>query len=206
MEDLSLHLLDIMENCVEARAHRIEVRIIEDPETDLLTMEIRDDGKGMDAQTLKNAADPFFTTRKTRRVGLGLSMFCESARATGGDTTIESRPGKGTRVKATFRRGHIDMKPLGDIPQTLLTLIAGHPEIDLRYDHRIGRDSFCFDTIEIHEGLGSVRVLQWIEVRLRSGLADLARRAKSSSSPASPSREYGDVPSLSRRPGGKPRK
>ena len=95
MEDLSLHILDIMENSLNARAERIEVRIDEDPEADLLTLEIKDDGKGMDAQMLQNATDPFFTTRKTRRVGLGLSMLSESAKATGGELTVDSSPGKG---------------------------------------------------------------------------------------------------------------
>ncbi|MCK4356222.1 sensor histidine kinase, partial [Candidatus Bipolaricaulota bacterium] len=130
MEDLSLHILDIMENSVDAQARRIEVRIDEDPDRDLLTLEIIDDGKGMDAETLEKAMNPFFSTRKTRRFGLGLSMISESAKATGGELTVESSPGKGTRVRATFLRNHIDMKPLGDIPQTLLTLIAGRPGIE----------------------------------------------------------------------------
>ena len=177
MEDLSLHLLDIMENSLAARASRIEVRIDEDPEADRLTLEIRDDGKGMDAQTLRNAADPFFTSRKTRRYGLGLSMLSESAKATGGEIAIDSTPGKGTRVTAVFRPGHIDMKPLGDIPQTLLTLLAGHPEIELRYDHTVAGNTFSFDTAEISEALGSVQTLRRIEQQLREGLERLRKRA-----------------------------
>jgi hypothetical protein len=130
----------------------------------------------MDAQTLKSSADPFFTTRKTRRFGLGLSMLSESARATGGKLTVDSEPGKGTRVTATFRRSHIDMKPLGDVPQTLLTLIAGHPEIELRYDHTIAGNTFSFDTAEIPEALGSVQTLRLIEQQLREGLERLRKR------------------------------
>jgi hypothetical protein len=179
MEDLSLHLLDIMENSLEAQARRIEVRIDEDPEADLLTLEIRDDGRGMDAETLKNAANPFFTTRKTRRYGLGLSMLSESARATGGEMTVDSSPGKGTRVRAIFRRSHIDMKPLGDIPQTLLTLIAGHPEIELRCDHTIAGSTFSFDTAEVSGDLGSVQTLRRIERQLREGLERLSKPAGS---------------------------
>jgi len=178
MEDLSLHLLDIMENSLDAQARRIEVRIDEDPDNELLTLEIRDDGKGMDAGTLQNAANPFFTTRKTRRVGLGLSMLSESARATGGEMTVESSPGKGTRVKAIFRRNHIDMKPLGDMPQTLLTLMVGHPEIELCYDHTIAGKTFSFDTRQIHEGRGSPQVLRRICEQLRKGLDELARQSK----------------------------
>jgi len=181
MEDLSLHILDIMENSVDAQARRIEVRIDEDPDSDLLTLEILDDGKGMGARMLQKATDPFFTTRKTRRFGLGLSMISESAKATGGELTVESSPGKGTQVKATFHRSHIDMKPLGDIPQTLLTLIAGHPDIELSYCHTIGGETFSFDTREFRGlPLSSPQVLRRIGERIREGLDRLTRRAKDS--------------------------
>jgi len=181
MEDLSLHILDIMENSVDAQAGRIEVRIDEDPDRDLLTLEILDDGKGMDAQTLQKAMNPFFTTRKTRRFGLGLSMISEAAKATGGELTVESSPGKGTRVRATFQRSHIDMKPLGDIPQTLLTLIAGHPYIELSYCHTIGGETFSFNTRDIQNlPTGSPQVLRRIGERIREGLDRLTRRAKDS--------------------------
>lgn len=181
MEDLSLHILDIMENSVDAQARRIEVRIDEDPHMDLLTLEILDDGKGMGARTLQRATDPFFTTRKTRRFGLGLSMISESAKATGGELTVESAPGKGTRVRATFKRSHIDMKPLGDIPQTLLTLIAGHPDIELSYCHTIGGETFSFDTRDIRGlPIGSPQVLRRIGERIQEGLDRLTRRAKDS--------------------------
>ena len=162
---------------MEAQASRIEVRIDEDPDADLLTLEIQDNGKGMDAQTLKNAADPFFTTRKTRRYGLGLSMLSESAKATGGEMTVDSAPGKGTRVRAIFHRDHIDMKPLGDVPQTLLTLLAGHPEIEMCYDHTIAKNTFHLDTAEIAGPLGSVQTLRQIEQRLREGLERLRNQA-----------------------------
>lgn len=181
MEDLSLHILDIIENSVNAQARRIEIRIDEDPEKDLLTLEILDDGTGMDAQMLQKATDPFFTTRKTRPIGLGLSMISESARATGGKLTVESAPGKGTRVIVTFHPSHIDMKPLGDIPQTLLTLIVGHPDIELSYCHTISGETFSFDTREIRDlPIGSPQVLRRIGERIREGLDRIARRAKDS--------------------------
>ncbi|MCD6161424.1 MAG: ATP-binding protein [candidate division Zixibacteria bacterium] len=181
MEDLSLHILDIMENCVNAQARRIEIRINENPERDLLTLEILDDGKGMDNRTLQKATDPFFTTRKTRRFGLGLSMILESAKATGGELTVKSAPGKGTQVRVTFQQSHIDMKPLGDIPQTLLTLIAGHPDIELSYCHTIGREKFSFDTREIRDlPIGSPQVLRRIGEHIREGIDRLTKRAKNS--------------------------
>ena len=181
MEDLSLHILDIMENSVDAQARRIEVRIDEDPDRDLLTLEILDDGKGMDAQTLQKAMNPFFTTRKTRRFGLGLSMISEAAKATGGKLTVESSLGKGTRVRATFHQSHIDMKPIGDIPQTLLTLIIGRPEIELSYCHTIGGETFSFNTREIQNlPTGSPQVLRQIREHIQEGIHRLTRRAKDS--------------------------
>jgi hypothetical protein len=178
MEDLSLHLLDIMENSIDAQADRIEVCIDQDPEGGLLTMEILDDGKGMDARMVKDATEPFFTTRTTRSVGLGLSLLSESARATGGNLTIESAPGQGTRLRATFQSSHIDMKPLGDIRQTLLILIAAHPDIDVCYRHTVAGEIFCFDTREIRNRLEGVpicspQVLRWIGEQIREGLARL---------------------------------
>jgi hypothetical protein len=129
--------------------------------------------------------DPFFTTRKTRRFGLGVSMLSESAKATGGEITVESSPGKGTRVKATFRLGHIDMKPLGDVPQTLLTLIVGNPEIELYYYHTIAGEAFFFDTREIRKEfrslpISSPHVLRRIEKRIRGSLDRLSRHKKNS--------------------------
>lgn len=177
MEDLSLHMLDVMENSLEAQASRIDVRIEEDPQADRLTLEIRDDGKGMDARTLQRALDPFFTTRTTRDVGLGLSMLAESARATGGNMRVDSKPGKGTRVTATFRPGHIDMKPLGDIPQTIVTLLIGHPDVTLRYEHAVGGDSFVFDTRDLPEG-PDPRALRKAAARIREGLDALAQSAR----------------------------
>jgi hypothetical protein len=178
MEDLSLHILDIAQNAIAARARRIWLRINEDLEGDRLTLEIEDDGHGMDEPTLRQAADPFFTTCSARSVGLGLSLLSEAARATGGALAVESAPGAGTRVLATFRPGHVDMKPLGDIAQTLLTLLAGHPEIELSYSHTIGGKAFSFESAEIRSGPGerpasAPGVSSWIEDQIRQGLADL---------------------------------
>jgi predicted metal-dependent phosphoesterase TrpH/anti-sigma regulatory factor (Ser/Thr protein kinase) len=151
MEDLSLHILDIVENSIAASAGRIEIRINEDSANDLLTIEIVDDGRGMDSETLKKAIDPFFTTRTTRRVGLGLSFLAQSAQESDGTFDIESKPGKGTKVKATFVMSHPDCKPMGDIAQTIKTLVLGHPEIDFLYEHKRDDSTYRFDTREVGE-------------------------------------------------------
>jgi signal transduction histidine kinase len=148
MEDLSLHILDIAENSISASAKRIEIRIDEDQAKDLLTIEIKDDGKGMDEQTLKKVLDPFFTTRTTRRVGLGLSLLAQAARETDGNLELDSRNGEGTTVRATFSFSHPDRKPMGDIEETIRTLVVGHPEIDFLYEYKKNDSIYHFDTRE----------------------------------------------------------
>jgi signal transduction histidine kinase len=151
MEDLSLHILDIVENSIAAMAKRIEIRIDEDRDKDLVTIEIRDDGKGMDEQTLKKALDPFFTTRTTRRVGLGLSLLAQAARDSEGTFDLSSSPGKGTMVNATFRLSHPDCKPMGDISQTMQVLVMSHPEVDFLYEHKSDSSTYRFDTREVRK-------------------------------------------------------
>ena len=146
MEDLSLHILDIVENSVRAGAEEIEIRIKEDTQADSLEIEIRDDGSGMDAQTQERALDPFFTTKSVRKVGLGLSLFREAARESGGDLEVESVPGEGTRIKATFKHSHIDRRPLGDMARTLQTLMIGSPDIRYRYIHQKDGQEIRFDS------------------------------------------------------------
>lgn len=131
-----MHILDIVENSIRASAKNIEIKIAEDKRKDLLTVEIIDDGKGMDKKTLKNTLDPFFTTKGKGEVGLGLPLLAQSAEESGGGIKIESKPGEGTKVKATFGCSHIDRKPLGDIYKSLKVLIAANPDIDFIYEYK----------------------------------------------------------------------
>jgi len=151
-----LHILDIAENSIRAQAVNIRIAVVEEEEADRLVLEIQDDGRGMDTETLNKALDPFFSTKKTRRFGLGLSLLAEAARTANGDFHIDSTPGKGTTVKASFQASHIDRQPLGDIPQTLITLIMGHPDIDFLYTHTTGRSSLVFDTKDIRIQLDEI--------------------------------------------------
>lgn len=139
MEDLSLHILDIVENSIAASASRIKISIAEDTPGDLLSLEITDNGKGMDAETRQKALDPFFTTRTTRSVGLGLPLLAQAARESGGSFELDSHAGRGTTVRAFFRLSHPDLKPLGDIAETLQTILVGRPELDLQFEYK--RDS-----------------------------------------------------------------
>jgi hypothetical protein len=145
MEDLSLHILDLAQNSIEAGATGIEIDLVEQPAEDRLVIEVRDNGRGMDAAVLEQAADPFYTTRTTRRVGMGLSLIGQAARATGGRIEITSRPGSGSRVRAVFGYRHIDRAPVGDIQTTILVLLAGQPDLDIRFRHRVGERVFELD-------------------------------------------------------------
>ncbi len=153
MEDLSLHILDIVENSVAARADKIEIRITEDKEKDLLSVEVIDNGIGMDNEMVKKALDPFYTTRTVRRFGFGLPLLSEAAKAANGKLSIESKKGKGTRIKAYFQYSHIDRQPLGDIAKTIITLVIGNPEIDLIYVHKKNSHKYSFDTRKIKQRL-----------------------------------------------------
>ncbi|UCH63598.1 MAG: sensor histidine kinase [Fidelibacterota bacterium] len=143
---MSLHILDIVENSIRAGAKEVHIRINEDAAADRLEIEIGDDGAGMDRATLEKALDPFYTTKSVRKVGLGLSMFREAARAAGGDLVIQSQTGKGTWVKATFQHSHIDRQPMGDLAKTLEVLTITNPDVRFRYYHREDGKEHHFDS------------------------------------------------------------
>ncbi len=149
MKDLSLHILDIVENSIRAEANRVEISVVEDEEKDMLTLKIEDNGKGMKKEILSRAAQPFFTSKLGRRVGMGLALLAQAAREANGKFEIASTPETGTRIKATFLYSHPDRKPLGDIAATLETLIVGNPGVDFLYERRIGGTSTRFDTREV---------------------------------------------------------
>jgi hypothetical protein len=154
MEDLSLHILDIVENSLMAGASLVSVAIEEDPQGDIMAICVIDDGRGMDPAFLARVTDPFVTTRTTRRVGLGLSLLKANARSWGGDLEVRSQVGQGTTVRVWFQRCHIDRPPLGDWPRTLFGLILTRQEVDFCYSHRLGEQEFELDTRELKEELG----------------------------------------------------
>ncbi len=178
MEDLSLHILDVVENAIAAKARKIEILISEEIEGDRLRIEIKDDGVGMDEELRRKAVDPFFTTRTTRRVGLGLSLLAQAAKAAGGGLEIDSTPEEGTTVKATFQHGHIDRQPLGNMTETILMIVFGNPEIDLHYCHVRGDKAYCFKSQWLKESFeGEARMtpeaIQWLRRHLHQGLSEI---------------------------------
>jgi hypothetical protein len=168
MKELSLHVLDIVQNSTAAGATIVEINILEDIKNDVMSIEIKDNGRGMDELTLLKICDPFYTTRTTRKVGLGIPLFRQAAVSCGGDFSISSKVGKGTSVKASFIRSHIDRAPLGSMADTMISLITANPDVDFIYTHQIGDKKNVFDTRDIKKTLQDVPinhplVLDWIK-------------------------------------------
>ncbi|OHD68076.1 MAG: hypothetical protein A2W19_01640 [Spirochaetes bacterium RBG_16_49_21] len=158
MKDISLHILDIVENSTQAGATLIEINLFEDTAHDLLTLSIRDNGKGMAKSLLKKARDPFTTTRTTRRVGMGISLLEQAAREAHGNLKITSKPGAGTEITAAFRLSHIDRKPIGDLGSTMATLIMGNPRVDFILRTNTGGEPAEINTREIKAELEEVSI------------------------------------------------
>ncbi len=156
MRELSLHILDIVENGVTAGADCIHILVEEARSEDLLTIKITDNGRGMPAEKIEKLTDPFITTRTTRRVGLGLSLIATAAERCDGKFEVKTEPGRGTEVVATFRYSHIDRAPMGDIASTITTLIMGNPHTDFVYTHIVNGKDFTLDTREIKAELGDL--------------------------------------------------
>lgn len=158
MEDLSLHILDIAENSITAGATLIKIKIIEDIPENLFSLQISDNGRGMDEEMYKNACDPFYTTRTTRKVGLGIPLLAQAARECMGDIQISTEKGKGSSITATFQHAHIDRKPLGDIEKTMVVLIASNPEITFVLEHKKDDQYYILDTAIIKKELDGVPI------------------------------------------------
>jgi len=158
MEDISLHILDIAENSIGADATVIAISISEDTAKDLFSVEIEDNGRGIPEDMRSKVLDPFCTSRTTRKVGLGLPLLAQAARETGGDISVRSGSASGTIVTATFKKSHIDMKPLGNMAETLVVLIAGNPKVDFLFTYNKNSNTFSLDTREIKKELDGVPI------------------------------------------------
>jgi hypothetical protein len=150
MREIVLHLLDLAENSVSAGAHVITISVVEDLPADRLTARIEDDGRGMDAETVRKVTDPFFTSRTTRKVGLGIPLLKEAAEACNGSLEIRSKPGAGTQIEASFQHSHIDRMPLGNLATVFLELLVGHPEIHWIFRYT-ARSQSCQETYEFND-------------------------------------------------------
>ena len=176
MKELSLNILDITENSVKAGATLTEIAIEE--KDNLLSISIKDNGCGMSDEIERAVTNPFYTTRTTRNVGLGIPLLIMSAEQTGGGVKITSKvaddtdPTHGTTVVASYNKDHIDFTPLGDVVSTITTLIQGHPNTDFLFRHEKGEDEVTLDTRSVKEiiediPINTYEVIKWIEDNLR---------------------------------------
>lgn len=158
MKELSLHILDIAQNSIVAKATQIFISIVENTIDDSLVISIVDNGVGMERDFLEKVIDPYTTSRTTRKVGMGIPLLNDACRAAGGTFKIESEKGRGTSIIATLGLNHIDRQPLGDIAGVIVMLISSNPNIRFIYTHKKNRNEFKLDTNEVNEALDGVPV------------------------------------------------
>ena len=175
MKEISLNILDVAQNSLRANATEINILVFFDTAADRLTVSIKDNGCGMSQEFVSRVLDPFTTTRTTRRVGLGLPLFRQSALEAGGDLSIESREGKGTEVAAWFRTSHIDRMPLGDLAVTVTTLLNANDSVRYILVYRVDDREFVFDTEQAKKILQDVplsapEVAAFLEDYIKQGI------------------------------------
>jgi len=173
MKDISLHLMDIAQNSVSAGATLIQISF--DCRDGFLIFRLTDNGRGMDEELLKTVTDPFTTTRTTREVGMGIPLLKLSAEMTGGSFEIESQKGEGTTTEARFVIDSIDRIPIGNVDETLKTLIMANPDINFEITFQSEKSSFELKTEEIKKYLNGVpidsfEVIDWIAENIRDGM------------------------------------
>lgn len=172
MKELSLHILDVVENSFKAEATLVTVKLFENTEKNEINIFIRDNGRGMSREVLENVINPFFTTRTTRKVGLGLSLLKATAERCNGGFSISSELGAGTEVEAHFERNNIDLPPIGDFATTIVSLIGNSYNCDILLVRKLDKKEYKLDTREIKktlecEDLNEVDILMWIKEYLK---------------------------------------
>lgn len=175
MVDLSLHILDVATNSFKAKAKMVKVVVKE--EIDCINVWITDNGCGMSEEVLKNVTNPFYTTRTTRKVGLGLPLFRQTLEQTGGFLKISSQIGKGTEIHGLMYTNHIDAIPIGDLGESIFVLVTNPYDIDVRFEMIFkdqSKEEFVIDTKDIKEVLDGVpltenSVMMWIKEYIEEG-------------------------------------
>ena len=178
MKELSLHILDIMQNSIAAGASLVELTIAEDTEEDILKFTVSDNGCGMSPEMVERVTDPFTTSRKTRKVGMGIPLLKLAAENAGGAVELSSEVGVGTVISATFGYSHIDRQPLGNMAETMLGIVTSYEETNFVYIHRVNDKEYKFDTREIKAVLGGVsfkepEVMMWLKGYFEENEAEL---------------------------------
>ena len=178
MKDLSLYVVDILQNSTRAESTKIELHIVENTMEDTYTLCFMDNGIGMNEEIVQKVTDPFFTARTVRKVGLGLPLIKQNAERTGGSFQIESQLGKGTKVHIVFSHKNIDRPVLGDIAGTVVLTASAYPNIHFRYKHQKDGREYVFDTDEINEALDGTsiqdpEIIQYLREMITENLKEI---------------------------------
>lgn len=161
MRELSLHILDLVQNSIEAGAGKVTLELIEERHgMDTFLIRVTDNGSGMSMETCKRVMDPFVTTRTTRHIGLGLPLLEMTTKRCNGSLTVTSRVGIGTVVEAVYQHSHLDRPPLGNLVDTIKSIIIANQEMDFSYFHQVDQATFSLGTGEMREILGDISFTQ----------------------------------------------
>ena len=177
MKELSLHILDLVQNSLYAQAQFIEIFITEDTGKNTYTIVIKDDGYGMTNEELSSVIDPFYTTKK-KKTGLGVPLMKQHAEMANGKLTIISKKNEGTVLTAIFQHDHIDRQPLGDIIPTIILLVQANPQKDFYYYHYKDGKYMEFDTRIIKNELDGIpintpEIIEYMKDALFSELTEI---------------------------------
>lgn len=178
MNDLSLHIMDILQNSISAGATLVTLTVEEDTVSDLIRITMEDNGRGMTPEQVARLSDPFFTSRTTRKVGMGIPLFRQTAEQSGGGLTVESQPGVGTKVAATFGWSNIDRPPLGNLANSFILTVTASPNVDFVLVYNYNGNEYRFDTAEVKDALGDMplntpRIVVMLEEMVRENIRDL---------------------------------
>ena len=173
-----MHIMDILQNSTRAGASEVTLEVLEDAAADTLTIRFIDNGCGMDAETVQKVINPFFTTRTTRKVGLGLPLLKQNTEQTGGSLDIQSEKGKGTIVTAVFGRSHLDRPPMGDLAGTIVLTASAYPNIRFIFHYHNGEIDYVFDTVEVNEALDGIsiqepEVIQYLKEMIQENIGNV---------------------------------
>jgi len=183
MNELSLHIIDLVQNSVRAKAKFIEIILVDDEKRDEILLVVKDDGKGIRNDEIEKVVDPFYTTKKKKKVGLGISLLYQTTLQCDGDFKIVSAENKGTIVFAKFKRSHIDLPPIGNIEDTLLSLLILTDSVDFKFVYRKNNTNFVFDTRKIKKFIEGVpimhpEVMRVLKKYIRDGLRSMENKTK----------------------------
>ena len=172
-----MHIMDILQNSTRAGATEVTLEVLEDAAADTLTIRFIDNGCGMDAETVQKVINPFFTTRTTRKVGLGLPLLKQNTEQTGGSLDIQSEKGKGTTVTAVFGLTHLDRPPMGDLAGTVVLTASAYPDIRFIFHYKNDKVDYVFDTKEVNEALDGIsiqepEVIEYLKEMIESNISE----------------------------------